>query len=147
MTIDTSFIVTMAGAVPLLFVSYTTAPFVNFVHMALPVFARRSREQVTQYAKNLPPSATLYINTMKFTTIPRQTEVRLGDLVPDRAALRPVSFRNKNPALPPWWKLKTQDQFYTREGSKPARQSSTVYTDLWEDIYRQIRNVTSSNAP
>ncbi|RHZ72911.1 hypothetical protein CDV55_103626 [Aspergillus turcosus] len=81
--------VVVGGALPMLFVAYTSAPFVNFVHLALPVFARRSREQTVQYAKNLPPTATLYINTMKFTTIPRQTEVRLGDLVRDKALLRP----------------------------------------------------------
>ncbi|GFG11228.1 hypothetical protein IFM5058_05320 [Aspergillus udagawae] len=82
--------VVAGGALPMLFVAYTSAPFVNFVHLALPVFARRSREQTLQYAKNLPPTATLYINTMKFTTIPRQTEVRLGDLVRDKALLRPT---------------------------------------------------------
>ncbi|KAF4214126.1 hypothetical protein CNMCM6805_008308 [Aspergillus fumigatiaffinis] len=82
--------VVVGGALPMLFVAYTSAPFVNFVHLALPVFARRSREQTLQYAKNLPPTATLYINTMKFTTIPRQTEVRLGDLVRDKALLRPA---------------------------------------------------------
>ncbi|KAL2814300.1 hypothetical protein BJX63DRAFT_431456 [Aspergillus granulosus] len=82
--------VIIGGAIPMLFVSYTSAPFVNFVHLALPVSVRRSREQALQYAKQLPPTATLYINTMKFTTIPRQTQVRLGDLVPDKSKLRPI---------------------------------------------------------
>ena len=134
----------IGGAFPLLFVSYTSAPYINFIHLALPVFARRSREQIAEYAKNLPPSATLYINTMKFTTIPRQTEVRFADLVPDKSVLRPVSFRNKNPAPPPWWQWKTQDQFYTRESSKPARASTTAYTELWDGVYRQIQNKLAS---
>lgn len=132
--------VVAAGALPLIFVSYTSAPYVNFVHLALPVFARRSREQAIQYAKKLPPTATLYINTMKFTTIPRRTEVRLADLVPDRAKIRPVSFRNQNPAPPPWWQWRTQQHFYTGEKSKPGRASSTFYPELWEHVYRQIQN-------
>lgn len=137
---DFCYIVVAAGALPLIFVSYTSAPYVNFVHLALPVFARRSREQAIQYAKKLPPTATLYINTMKFTTIPRRTEVRLADLVPDRAKIRPVSFRNQNPAPPPWWQWRTQQHFYTGEKSKPGRASSTFYPELWEHVYRQIQN-------
>ncbi|EIT78357.1 hypothetical protein AO1008_09157 [Aspergillus oryzae 100-8] len=131
--------VVVGGALPMLFVSYTSAPFVNFVHLALPAFARRSKEHTVQYAKNLPPTATLYINTMKFTTIPRQTEVRLGDLVPDKAIFRPVSFRNKNPAPLPWWAGKTLRQFYAAEKSQPGRESTTFYPELWEHVYKQIQ--------
>ncbi|KAL3485622.1 hypothetical protein BJX62DRAFT_229389 [Aspergillus germanicus] len=130
----------IGGALPMLFVSYTSAPFVNFVHLALPVSVRRSREQALQYAKQLPPTATLYINTMKFTTIPRQTQVRLGDLVPDKSKIRPVSFRNQNPAPLPWWRGKTLRQFYTTEKSKPGRESTTFYPELWEHVYKQICN-------
>ncbi|KKA22579.1 hypothetical protein T310_3370 [Rasamsonia emersonii CBS 393.64] len=132
--------IVVGGALPLLFVAYTSAPFVNYIHLALPVAARRSREQAIQYAKNLPPYATLYINTMKFTTIPRQTEVRLADLVPDRTWSRPVSFRNQNPVPLPWWQGRTLTQFYTTEKSKPARGTSTFYPEVWEHVYKQIQN-------
>ncbi|KAL3466024.1 hypothetical protein BJX64DRAFT_251513 [Aspergillus heterothallicus] len=130
----------VGGAIPMLFVSYTSAPFVNFVHLALPASVRRSREQALQYAKKLPPTATLYMNTMKFTTIPRQTQVRLGDLAPDKSMLRPVSFRNNNPAPLPWWRGRTLRQFFTTEKSKPGRESTTFYPELWEHVYKQIRD-------
>lgn len=133
-------LVAAGGSIPMLFISYTAAPYVNFVHLALPVFARRSREQVGQYAKNLPPTATLYINTMKFNTIPRHTEVRVGDLVADKSSLRPVSFRNNNPTPQQWWKGKVLTQFYTGEKSQPGRLSSTFYPELWEHVYRQVQN-------
>ncbi|KAN0069692.1 hypothetical protein V8E54_011998 [Elaphomyces granulatus] len=130
--------VIIGGALPLLFISYTAAPFVNYIHLALPVFTRRSREQALHYARNLPPNATLFINTMKFTTIPRQTEVRLSDLVPDKAYLRPVTFRNRNPTPLPWWQGRAVRQFYTAEKSKPATATSTFYPDLWEHVYKRI---------
>jgi hypothetical protein len=76
---------------------------------------------------------------MKFTTIPRQTEVRLADLVPDKAFLRPVSFRNQNPAPLPWWQGRTLRQFFTSEKSKPARGTPTFYPELWEHVYKQIQ--------
>ncbi|EYE99711.1 uncharacterized protein EURHEDRAFT_444938 [Aspergillus ruber CBS 135680] len=135
--------VVAGGTIPMLFVAYTSAPFVNFVHLALPVFARRSREQAIQYARTLPPTATLYINTMKFTTIPRQTEVRVGDLVADKALLRPVSFRNRNPAPLPWWKGSTLKQFWTMEKSQSGKQSTTFYPELWGHVYRQIQSNVS----
>ncbi|KAL5000064.1 hypothetical protein BDV10DRAFT_41863 [Aspergillus recurvatus] len=134
--------IVVGGALPMLFVSYTSAPYVNFVHLALPISVRRSREQAVQYAKKLPPTATLYINTMKFNTIPRQTEVRLVDLVPDKSKIRPVSFRNQNPASLPWWRGKTLQQFYTAEKSKPGKDSRTFYPELWEHVYKQIQNRT-----
>lgn len=133
-------IVIVGGALPMFFVAYTSAPYVNFVHLALPISVRRSREQAVQYAKKLPPTATLYLNTMKFNTIPRQSEVRFSDLVPDKSPIRPVSFRNKNPAPLPWWRGKTLQHFFTAETSKPGKESSTFYPELWEHVYKQIQN-------
>ncbi|KAL4946711.1 hypothetical protein BDV06DRAFT_54804 [Aspergillus oleicola] len=131
--------IVLGGALPMLFVAYTSAPYVNFVHLALPISVRRSREQAVQYAKQLPQTATLYFNTMKFNTIPRQTEVRLADLVPDKSPIRPVTFRNKNPLPRPWWRGKSLQQFFTAEKSKPGKQSGTFYPELWENVYKQIQ--------
>lgn len=130
------------GAVPMLYVSYTAAPYVNFVHLALPAFARRSRETAIQYARNLPPTATLYINTMRFNTIPRQTVVRLGDLVAETDKTRPVTFRNLKPAPRPWWMGKAPTQFYTGHLSQPGRQSTAFYPELWPDVYHRIQGRT-----
>ncbi|KAL4804290.1 hypothetical protein BDV18DRAFT_29431 [Aspergillus unguis] len=133
----------VGGALPMLFVAYTSAPYVNFVHLSLPMSVRRSREQALAYARNLPPTATLHINTMKFSTVPKQTEVRLSDLVPDKSVFRPVSFRNKNPAPRAWWRGKALTQFFTAEKSKPGKESKTFYPQLWEHVYRQIRQQPS----
>ncbi|KAL2818795.1 hypothetical protein BDW59DRAFT_126579 [Aspergillus cavernicola] len=130
----------VAGAFPMLFISYTAAPFVNFVHLALPIAARRSRAHAIEYAKNLPPTATLYINTLKFNTIPRVAVVQLGALVPHRAVVRPVSFWNSKPAPLPWWRPRTLRQFYTAEKSKPGKETAAFYPELWEHVYKQIQN-------
>ncbi|KAJ5156681.1 hypothetical protein N7492_009484 [Penicillium capsulatum] len=111
-------LVIAGGAVPMVFVAYTSAPYVNFVHLTIPAFARRSREAALQYAKELPPTAILHLNTMRFNTIPRQTAVRLGDLVADKQALRP---------------------FYTAETSQRGRDSSAFYPELWQHIYPKIQ--------
>ncbi|PYH93557.1 hypothetical protein BO71DRAFT_327481 [Aspergillus ellipticus CBS 707.79] len=132
--------ISLASTIPLIFVMYTSAPYVNFIHLALPVFARRSRETALEYVKNLPPTATLYINTMKVTTIPKLTEVRLGDLVMDKARLRPVSFANKNPVPRPWWKGRALSQFYADGQSKPGKQATGFFPEAWEHVYKQIQS-------
>ncbi|CRL29883.1 unnamed protein product [Penicillium camemberti] len=132
-----------AGALPMLFVSYTAAPYVNFIHLALPAFARKSREAAVQYAKDLPPTAVLYLTSMRFNTIPRQTTVRLGDLVPFKDALRPVTFQNVNPSPQRWWQGRAPTQFYTGTHSKPGRQTSAFFPELWNGIYQQIQKAKS----
>lgn len=128
---------------PMLFVAFTSAPYVNFVHLALPAFARRSREAAIHYAKDLPPTAILYLNTMRFNTIPRTIQVRVGDLIPDKHAFRPVVFRNTKPVERPWWMGKHQTQFYTGDHSQPGRQSSAFYPEVWPSIFQRIQGKTS----
>ncbi|OOF97953.1 hypothetical protein ASPCADRAFT_128136 [Aspergillus carbonarius ITEM 5010] len=132
--------IVIASAFPMLFVTWTSAPYVTFVHLALPVFARRSREATIEYAKNLPQTATLYATTMRATSMPMKSEMRLGDLVPDKSFIRPVSFTNLNPAPTRWWEGKSPKHFYTDTKSKPGRPSSTFYPALWEHVYKQIQN-------
>lgn len=72
---------------------------------------------------------------MKITTIPRTTEVRISDLVPDKALLRPVSFRNTYSMG--WGTLK---QFYASPTSKNARATPKFYPELWDHIYTRIRS-------
>ncbi|KGO75680.1 hypothetical protein PITC_030320 [Penicillium italicum] len=132
-----------AGALPMLFVSYTAAPYVNFIHLALPAFARKSWEAAVQYAKDLPPTAVLYLTSMRFNTIPRQTTARLGDLVPIKDTLRPVTFQNLNPSPQRWWQGRAPTQFYTGTHSKPGRQTSAFFPEIWNGIYQQIQKAKS----
>ena len=135
----------IGSALPLIFVSYTAAPYVNFIHLELPVIARRSRLEAIEFAKNLPPTAKLAISTTGASLIPRQTEVRLKDLVPDRSLLRPVSFRNKNPAPLAWWQGKTLQQFYTADKMKADQASTRYFPGLWEHVYKQIQSRGTSS--
>lgn len=124
----------------MIFVSYTAATYVNFVHLELPIWARGSIAEAMQYAKDLPASARLFINTTGPNLIPRQTEVQFGKLVPDSAMLRPVTFRNKDPVPLAWWQGNTLQQFYTAEKMKTGNPSRTFQPGLWEHVYRQIQN-------
>lgn len=130
----------------MLYVAYTAAPFVNFVYLVLPPFARRSRDHAVQYARNLPPQAVLHIQTMRYNLVPRLTVVRVGDLVPAEGRFRPVSFRLQNAAARPWWQGRMLTQFYAADKSQAsmaaapaAPPSSTYYPGLWDSVYSQIQ--------
>ncbi|KAK5788727.1 hypothetical protein VI817_009685 [Penicillium citrinum] len=132
----------LGGAIPMVSFAYVASSYVNFVHLALPAFARKSREMAVHYAKDLPPTATLYMNTMRWNTIPRQTTVRLGDLVADKHPIRPVTFRNTKPVSLPWYRTKPPAQFFTAEQSQPGRQTTAFYPELWPAIYKRIQGQT-----
>jgi hypothetical protein len=72
------------------------------------------------------------------TTIPRVTEARVSDLVPDKALVRPVSFRNKTPASAPWWRGGTLKQFYVAKESKTTRGTSKFFPEMWPYVYKHI---------
>ncbi|KAI1137247.1 hypothetical protein F5Y05DRAFT_84029 [Hypoxylon sp. FL0543] len=73
---------TLAAIVPLVFVAYTTAPFVSSIHMRLPPFARHSEDMLRRFAQKLPPHTELDITTMSFIAKPRVSQVKLSDLRP-----------------------------------------------------------------
>ncbi|PLN82959.1 hypothetical protein BDW42DRAFT_69660 [Aspergillus taichungensis] len=129
----------IGSTLPFFVVTWTSAPFVNFIYLSLPMFARRSREQTLQYAKNLPPTATLSIITTDATFVPRTSTVRLGDLVPGKSFLRPVCFRDtqRGPNLT----LKgTPDVFYAPPIPQTGKQTHAYWPGLWDHVYRQIQN-------
>ncbi|OTB05693.1 hypothetical protein M426DRAFT_319681 [Hypoxylon sp. CI-4A] len=73
---------TLSAIVPLVFVAYTTSPFVSFIHMRLPPFARQSEDMLRRFVRALPPTTELDVTTMSFIAKPRVSRVRVGDLYP-----------------------------------------------------------------
>ncbi|KAA8577072.1 hypothetical protein EYC84_007080 [Monilinia fructicola] len=72
--------VLLSGAVPMIFVAYITSPFVNYIHLRLPNFARNSRELLMRYSKNPPKDAQIDITTMNFVGKPRVTRFDVSEL-------------------------------------------------------------------
>ncbi|WEW59256.1 hypothetical protein PRK78_004725 [Emydomyces testavorans] len=131
--------IVVAGAIPMLFVSYTAAPFVNQIYLVLPAFAQQSREHMLSYLKSIPRTALLSIETMKFNFYPRRTQVAISDLVPGRALLRPVSFINSNPQPQPWWRGKDGVYFYAPEKNRPAAPTPKFFPEAWEQVFAQVK--------
>ncbi|KAJ0321236.1 hypothetical protein COL5a_009291 [Colletotrichum fioriniae] len=81
------------GIIPFLFVAYTSAPFVTYIYLRLPPYARQSRALLERYVRALPPTAQLEIGTMGLATRPRLTAVTAAELRPLAADSGPLATR------------------------------------------------------
>ncbi|EER28477.1 hypothetical protein CPC735_063500 [Coccidioides posadasii C735 delta SOWgp] len=102
-------------------------------------FAQQSREHMLSYLQNVPRTATLSIETMKFNFYPRRTQVAISDLAPGKSLTRPVSFINTNPQPQPWWRGKDGVHFYTPEANRPAKSTPKFFPEAWERVFAQIK--------
>ncbi|ORY54853.1 uncharacterized protein BCR38DRAFT_491383 [Pseudomassariella vexata] len=72
----------LSAIVPLLFVAYTTSPFVSAIHLRLPPFARQSEDVLRRFVRNLPSQTQLTVTTMSPIAKPRYSSVLLSELKP-----------------------------------------------------------------
>ncbi|PLB54586.1 hypothetical protein P170DRAFT_470047 [Aspergillus steynii IBT 23096] len=130
------------SAIPMLFVAFVAAPYVNFIHLSLPVFARQSREHALQYALNPPPTATLWINTMKFSAGPRLTKVRLADLGPHKSGFPPVNFSLRFQRQPATTinSIFDQTKFFAEPQCPPGPPARAFYPQAWETMFKNIQS-------
>ncbi|KAI1262807.1 hypothetical protein F5Y18DRAFT_144638 [Xylariaceae sp. FL1019] len=108
------------AVVPLAFVAWTTSPFVTFIHMRLPPYARASEEALRRYIKTLPPQTELDITTMSIIAKPRMSTVQLGDLrvankrIGNVNMVRDTTAEN---ARRKWYMYPAVGKFYTQDMS------------------------------
>lgn len=132
--------VAAAGAVPLLYVTYYAAPFVAFVHIKLPISARRSREQLLKWAQSIPPNTEIDLTTIKSYGSLRISRMPISELHPTKAHFG-IENLIRVPHFPstkkkPWWAPKERNLFFV--GNERRK---TVETAVWQKAQRQIQNV------
>lgn len=133
-----------AGAVPLLYVTYAAAPFVAFVHIKLPIFARRSREQLLKWAPNIPPNTEVDLTTIKSYGSLRISRMPISELHPTKARFG-IENLVRVPHSPPtkkkpWWAPKERNLFFVGNDRR-----KTVETAVWQKALGQIRNLREQN--
>jgi hypothetical protein len=123
----------------MLFVGYTSAPFVAYVHVALPAAARRSRDQLSRWSKNIPLETEIDMTTMKALPFARVTRMPLSELRKvDKAAdgvtnlVRVLGDRERFKR--PWWKLARPTRFYVGNKNTQIREPS-----VWPAVLERIR--------
>lgn len=131
--------VAAAGAFPMIYMMWAAAPFVAYVHIKLPLFARRSRDQLLRWAENIPPNTEVDLTTIKAYGRPRVSRMLLSDLRPVKArfGIENMVRVSKVPASRPrpWWSSKQKSLFFV--GNERKR---TVETVIWQKVWSQIQH-------
>ena len=125
----------------MLYVTYFSAPFVSYVHVRLPIFARRSREQLLRWAKRVSPSTEIDLTTMRFYGRPSVSRMPLSDLRKIKTNFSVANLvRTEKPLQPnlerPWWMPKPRMEFYVGKERGKSREAS-----VWRMIFDRIPKV------
>lgn len=110
----------VAGVIPVLFISYTTAPFVTHIHVHLPPGARTSRPVLERFVRAMPASTRLTLTTMSVVAKPRYSSLAVRDLRPSQGTrLGLVNYvrdaRAENLARK-WYMYRAVGGFHVQEG-------------------------------
>ncbi|KAI1334103.1 hypothetical protein F5Y15DRAFT_313405 [Xylariaceae sp. FL0016] len=129
---------TLSAIVPVVFVAYVTSPFVTFVHLRLPPFARQSEEMLRRYVRSLPPQTELDVTTMSFIAKPRASRLRVEELKPVSRRWGIVNLARDataENASRPWYMFRAVDSFNIQSNNMPK--VSWVWDIVYSNIERQ----------
>lgn len=122
----------------MLYVMWASSPFVAYVHIKVPLFARRSKEQLLRWAQNIAPETELDLTTIKSYGFPRVSRMFVADLRPVKARLG-IENLSRLPRAPPskpkpWWVSNEQRRFFVGNERKKS-----IETSIWQIVFSQIQ--------
>ncbi|KAG6086627.1 hypothetical protein E4U15_000535 [Claviceps sp. LM218 group G6] len=140
--------VAVAGMIPILFISYTTAAFVTHIHVHLPPAARVSRPVLERFVRTMPASLRLTITTVGPIGKPRYSSVTVGELRPVTGKrfglvnyMRDTKLEN---ATRKWYMYRAVGSFMVHEGLyKDRRFGKRGKVDGW--IWDAVRGKIQSD--
>ena len=121
--------------------TYYASPFVAYVHIRLPGFARRSKEQLLRWSEKIPAETEMEMTTMKSYGSLRTSRLRISELRPTK-----VTFGIQNLLRVPkssvdqkkrWWAAREQRSFYVGDERRKS-----VETAVWQKALAQIQATT-----
>lgn len=130
-------LIVLIGAIPMGIMVLTTAPFVTYVHLTLPAWARMSAARLHRMAGNLPASAVVDITTLRWIW-PRVTRLTAGELyLKSGAVTGAMTLRRRIPQTVleqrKWWQWKPLSTFYVAgKGGKTAEKG------VWEEAMTSV---------
>lgn len=133
----------------MVFVMYTTAPFVSYARIRLPQFARLSREKLARWIQKIPRDTEIYLTTMTFSGRGRVSRMLVSDLKETKARLGVANLARKPTSATnikkEWWRSKEPQFFYIAKGSAKVENSKVWQTSawqktMWQHVLKRIRD-------
>ena len=139
--------VALCGIIPILFVAYTTSPFVTHIHIHLPSYARTSREILERFVRSLPPTTDLTLTTMSAIGKPRYSNLKAGDLIPTRKRFGIINYERDTAmenAKRMWYNFRAVGNFYVQDVQpmskvRYAKKKDKVDAWIWDAIKEKIQ--------
>lgn len=123
----------------------TTAPFVTYVHLALPLWARASQSRLFRYASKLPSTAVLDITSLRWIW-PRVTRLRASELYIHKNQVGAMTIRRNVPQAVKdarqWWQWQPLKQFYVA-----GKTGNTTEKGVWEEVVACIAKNRGPQVP
>jgi hypothetical protein len=117
------------------------APFVTHIHLRLPEYARRSRDAVLRYTKNLPPDAQLGFTTFSFYGLSRVTPSLKKELSEQKTRLGVGNIVRNVPVVQlqarKWWMGRPATDFNMPENGGKQSKHPKIYNNVLESIKAQ----------
>lgn len=121
----------------MLVIAYATAPFVTYMHLKLPHFARRSRDHLMRWVEKIPSDTEIDITMIGFFGWPRVyrmpfSQLRRVRLTLSAANIKRVGMSSALNSKRPWWRGKIPTLFYV--GTDRAQKVS-----VWPKLVQQVK--------
>ncbi|KAK4144366.1 uncharacterized protein C8A04DRAFT_27820 [Dichotomopilus funicola] len=130
----------LCGIIPVIYVTWSTSPFIASMHLHLPPYARWSQSILERFARTAPPNTRLDITTMSLIGKPRVSSVTLADLRPARERLGMVNYvrdatvANANRK---WWRFRAVTKFHVHDGMERSVKEGWVWGPLADGIAKR----------
>jgi len=127
------------GVAPMVFFTTLSKPYVTYIHLRVPPFARNSSELLSRFSKNPPKDTKIELTTLNVIGMQRVTRVLVSDLVPFKRRFSLANYalsaervaRMKNLS---WWKGTPLTKYAVLGGAGKVREAG-----LWENISKVIQ--------
>ena len=123
----------------MLIVAYSTAPYVAYVHLKIPHFARRSKSALLRWASNIPKDTELDMTTMRAYGKLQVSRLQVKDLRQTRSWVSVANLVRPSPDTPEmaarrrWWMLKPVRSFYVGFDRPEGRNIS-----IWQEVLKRV---------
>ncbi|KAL8677759.1 MAG: hypothetical protein Q9186_005844 [Xanthomendoza sp. 1 TL-2023] len=131
--------VVVGGLIPVLVVAQATAPFVTYIHLRIPFYARRSKDSLMKFVNNTVPLNTeIDLTTIGHFGWPHVHRMPLAELRKAKFALSAANLKRVLPSsssLPKrsWWKGSLPTKFYV-VNEPIGRRGPTPWQKVWEQL-------------
>jgi hypothetical protein len=138
----TQSLVITASTAPFFLVKFLARPFVSWIYLILPPYARQSPKAALEYSSNLPQNAVLQICFMRSSALTGQVEAIIADLVPRRGKWPPTTFEwiGRRVQTGTWFRG-NPTRFFVNQRSGTGKAQRDTVPGIWENVYRRIMRV------